>query len=451
MASTHRESASKLALLIEDAAGRTLAVVRDLSDAELEVPPLETVNPLRWELGHIAFFYDAMVLRELGRPSLVMPSGESLYDSFDVAHAERWGLVLPTKSATMDYRHRVRDALIERLDSGDRTPQETYLYTLGALHEDMHGEAICYTRQTLGYAAPASTLETAPDVDDDAAGDVAVPGGTFSFGASREEPFVFDNEKWAHEVEVAPFRISRTAVDNASFLAFVEDDGYLDPRLWSRQGWLWRRRLGRRHPRYWERSAGGWLERRFDLLVPLAPHKPVCHVSWFEADAFSRWAGRRLPTELEWEVAALGEPGPDGALAAHKRRYPWGDGAPSPAHGNLDAVRAETVDVRAHAAGDSAFGCRQMLGNVWEWTADAFYPFPGYVVDTPYREYSAPWFGYRKVLRGGAWATRTRLARPGYRNFFTPDRDDVLAGFRTCAANPRSGADPDWFKSARVL
>ncbi len=453
MAVTHCEDANALAALVEDAAARTDRVTRDLSDAQLEVPPFDTVNPLRWEIGHLAFFYDSMVLRELGRPSLVMPAAETLYDSFDVAHTERWGLVLPTRSATWDYKKRVCDALVERLDAGLRSPTETYLYWLGALHEDMHGEAIAYTRQTLGYAAPVANGPSPPaPAEGDASGDVAIPGGTFAFGASSDEPFVFDNEKWAHEVEVEAFSISKCVVDNAAFLSFVQDGGYSDPRVWSRAGWLWRRRLGRQHPRYWQRTSDGWLERHFDRLVPLEPHRPACFISWFEADAFSRWAGRRLPTEVEWEVAALGSLDDDGKLGSKRRRYPWGDAAPQPAHANLDARQTATVDVDAHPAGDSAFGCRQMLGNVWEWTADAFYPFPGYIVDHPYREYSAPWFGYHKVLRGGAWPTRTRLARPGYRNFFMPDRDDVVAGFRTCAAvRPARGADPDWFKTARVL
>jgi iron(II)-dependent oxidoreductase len=457
---THQADASELAALIEDALARTLAVTDDLSDAQFEVPPLDTVNPLRWELGHIAFFYDSMVLRELGRPSLVMPTAETLFDSFDVAHAERWGLSLPTRSATSTYQQRVRDALIERLDAGTRTMEETYLYWLGALHEDMHGEAIAYTRQTLGYAPPPchgarhtdlGPTESGP-TESPSTDEVAIPGGLFSLGATGAEPFVFDNEKSAHEVHVEPFHISRYAVDNGSYLAFVEDGGYADPRLWSRAGWSWRRGHGRSQPRYWQRSSHGWLERHFDRLVPLEPLRPVTHVTWFEADAYCRWAGRRLPTELEWEVAAIGQPDGSGGLSQEKRRFPWGDAPIEAHHANLDARSNRTTNVRAFSAGDSAFGCRQMLGNVWEWTADAFYPYPGYLVDHPYREYSAPWFGYHKVLRGGSWATRARLARPGYRNFFLPTRDDVIAGFRTCAATPNiTGADPDWFKTARVL
>ncbi len=156
-------------------------------------------------------------------------------------------------------------------------------------------------------------------------------------------------------------------------------------------------------------------------------------VTWFEAEAWCRWAGRRLPSEAEWEAAAIGQPVPDGLrLADVRRRWPWGDAAPTPAHANLDYAFDGPVDVAACADGDSAFGCRQMIGNVWEWTASDFLPFAGFAAD-PYKDYSQPWFGTRKVLRGGCWATSARIARPAYRNFFTPDRNDVFAGFRTCA------------------
>ena len=178
----------------------------------------------------------------------------------------------------------------------------------------------------------------------------------------------------------------------------------------------------------------GWLRKDFDSWLPLEEHAPVIHVGWHEAQAFCNWAGRRLPTEAEWETAASAEPAASGdGLSETKRRYPWGNEQPTSEHANLDLTRLACADVAAFPAGDSAFGCRQMLGNVWEWTADAFYPFPGFVIDLPYKEYSAPWFGYPKVLKGGAWATSSQLARNGYRNFFEPSRRDVFAGFRTCA------------------
>jgi iron(II)-dependent oxidoreductase len=155
----------------------------------------------------------------------------------------------------------------------------------------------------------------------------------------------------------------------------------------------------------------------------------VLHVNWHEAEAYCRWAGRRLPTEAEWELAAAG--GLDGS----KRRFPWGEERPTPELANLDWRALGCVDVAAFPAGDSVFGCRHMIGNVWEWTASDFLPYPGFVAD-PYKEYSAPWFGTHKVLRGGCWATRSRLLRNTWRNFYLPDRRDVWAGFRTCASRP---------------
>lgn len=253
-------------------------------------------------------------------------------------------------------------------------------------------------------------------------------------GGTPQLPFVFDNEKWAYPVLVAPFRMAKAAVTNAEFAGFVDERGYTRRELWSYEGWRWRIRSEAEHPAYWRRRESNWQRRHYDAWVELEPHHPVVHVNWYEAEAYCNWAGRRLPTEPEWELAASAAPGVDGnGIQPGKRRYPWGDTPPTPHQANLDGARLGCLDVAALPQGDSAFGCRQMIGNVWEWTASPFYPFPGYIVDHPYREYSAPWFGDQKVLRGGCWATRARLIRNTYRNFFTPERRDVFAGFRTCA------------------
>ncbi len=235
-------------------------------------------------------------------------------------------------------------------------------------------------------------------------------------------------------VELQAFRISRAAVTNAEFAAFVEDGGYRNHSLWTADGWAWREQEAADRPAYWlPKSTDGWTWRRYDSIEPLAPHEPVAFVNWFEADAWCRWAGRRLPTEMEWEAAALGEPDAgNNRLSSVKRRWPWGLSPPDRNRANIDHWSTGPVDVAACTDGDSAFGCRQMIGNVWEWTASTFLPFGGFSPD-PYADYSQPWFGTRKVLRGGAWATHTRLANARYRNFFTPDRRDVIAGFRTCA------------------
>jgi iron(II)-dependent oxidoreductase len=296
----------------------------------------------------------------------------------------------------------------------------------------MHGEALLYTRQTLAYPAPRleRPLVAAPG-GGALTGDVEIPGGTFQLGAAPTAPFAFDNEQQAHPVAIAPFRLARAPVTEAEFAAFAEDGGYARRELWGDDGWRWRTGAAATCPVYWQRDAAGrWSVREFDRWRPLAPHRPVLHVNWFEASAYCRWAGRRLPTEAEWELAAAG-PCPDDA--ARKRRYPWGNEA-SAACAHLDATSLHCADTAAFAAGDGPFGCRQMLGNVWEWTASTFGPYPGFRAGV-YREYSEPWFGTRKVLRGGCFATSSRLVWNTWRNFFTPDRSDIFAGFRTAATD----------------
>jgi iron(II)-dependent oxidoreductase len=298
----------------------------------------------------------------------------------------------------------------------------------------MHVEALAYTRQTLGYAAPENLGRPAARGAGDWSGDVEIPGGAWWLGSSPNDGFVFDNEKWQHQVAIAPFRIAKSPVTNAEFAAFVEGGGYRNPEFWCPEGWTWRMRANVERPLHWlEKDGGGWIRRRYGVPAPLPPHAPVIFVNWYEAQAWCRWAKRRLPTEAEWEAAALGEPASDrSCLAERKRRWPWGEEPATPDHANLGFAFDGPLDVAGYVAGDSAFGCRQMIGNVWEWTASNFVPFAGFAAD-PYADYSQPWFNARKVLRGGSFATSARIARPGYRNFFTPDRNDVLAGFRTCA------------------
>lgn len=431
--------ASELVGLVRDARARTLELVADLDDAQLVVPLLEIVNPFRWELGHSAFFYDVFLLRVLDRTEPVMEGGDDFYNSFTVDHDDRWSLPLPSREETQAYLRRILELAVGRLNSHEPSAEETYLYLNAVHHEDMHGEAFTYMRQTLDYPEPQIAIAPAGFAPDEVGGgplpgDVEIPGATFQLGATPDLPFVFDNEKWAHPVDIPPFKIARAPVTNAEFAGFAESGGYLRRELWSRQGWVWRTKTGAQHPIYWTRGGKGWLRRHFNRLVPLEEHAPVVHVNWYEAEAYCNWAGRRLPAEAEWEMAASAAPARNGAgIEEGKRRYPWGDAPPSPDRANLDSRHLGCVDVGAFPLGDSAFGCRQMIGNVWEWTASPFYPFPGYLVDFPYREYSAPWFGYRKVLRGGAWATRYRLANNNYRNFFQPYRNDIFAGFRTCA------------------
>ncbi len=431
--------AADLVQAVQDARQRTHALVQDLTDEQLAVPKLDIVNPIIWELGHITFFYDVFVLRVLGSDRFLLPGAEDMYDSFKMHHEDRWRLPLPSNKETLSYMDRVLNRVVNRLESHEPDPRETYLYLLSVLHEDMHDEAFTMVRQTLNYPQPQlSYLPSIPDSarssDNSYLGDVQIPGGTFQLGAGSDTPFLFDNEKWSHPVEILPFSIGRAPVTGGQFAEFVDDHGYQRKELWSTEGWVWRSKAAATQPVYWKKQGNSWVQRQFDQWIPLATNVPVMHVNWFETEAYCRWAKRRLPTEAEWDLAASAEPTPDGkGITQRKRRYPWGNEPPTTDRANLDSRHLGCVDVGAFPAGDSAFSCRQMVGNVWEWTESSFYPFPGYLVDWPYREYSAPWFGTRKILKGGAWATRSRLACNSYRNFFEPFRRDVFAGFRTCA------------------
>ena len=346
----------------------------------------------------------------------------------------------------------VRDRVIDLLQKRGLDDELTYFVLLSVFHEDMHTEAFTLARQFCEYPPPQFTNGApvraeheprAPGPGDSKqteppqsfiGTDVAIPGGRFPLGAGGHEPFVFDNEKMGHVLEVRPFAIATTPVTQAQFAGFVDEDGYQRSELWSVEGWRWRGSDSPEHPIYWRRG-NGWERRYFDDWRPLEPDLPVIHVNWYEAEAFCRWAGRRLPTEAEWELAATGCPKGDVSLpTARKQRFPWGDDPAHPTRANLDWGRTECVSVLSCQEGDSPYGCRQMIGNVWEWTASEFLPYPGFEPG-PYKEFSQPWFGTHKVLRGGGGATRSRLLRNTWRNFYKPDRRDVWSGFRTCAVD----------------
>jgi len=410
--------------LLEAARARTLNMVAELAPAQWLGPRLDIVNPPLWEVGHLGWFEEHWCLLQ-GRDhgASLLQGADALYDSAKVPHQQRWTLPLPDAGQTLRYLDTVRSAVLERLE---RDAGVNYFAQLSAFHEEMHCEALTYTRQTLGYAAPRGTA--VPVAGSAWGGDVEIPGGRFMLGAVDHGDFVFDNEKWGHRVDVRPFRMARAPVSNAQFAEFVEAGGYQQRDCWSSAGWNWRESMKAEAPRYWQRSGSGWHIRIFDQVEPLNEHEPVVHVSWHEAEAWCRWAGRRLPTEAEWEFAAATAPGKIDC----KRRYPWGDQPADASAANLFGAAGRCLPVNACAAGDSGWGLRQMLGNVWEWTADWFQPYPGFLRD-PYAEYSEPWFGNHKVLRGGCHATRATLMRNTWRNFYTPGRTDVYAGFRSCA------------------
>ena len=408
-----------------DARNYTLALYAHLTPEQREVPYLRVVNPPVWELAHVGWFQEFWCLRyREGHAPLASrwPDCDPILNSALIPHAQRWQLRQLVWDDVLIYlQHELEDTL-RALDRS--TPAQRYFFQLALYHEDMHGEALLMTLQTVSLPGPRLPGPVLPrPVTEGSGGEVEFAGGRFALGSEPGPDFVFDNEKWAHEVEIAPFAISAAAVSNAEFLRFVEEDGYARRELWSEDGWRWREQSQLDAPRYWRKSAGRWLMRRFDRWEPLCDNDPVMHVNAHEAEAYCRFVHRRLPTEAEWEFAAR-------AGWSGGERFPWGDALGNDGRANLNGLYAAPVPVWALPESDSALGLRQMLGNVWEWTSTPFRPYPGFTPD-PYAEYSQPWFGDHRVLRGGGFATRARLVHNRWRNFYTPDRGDIFAGIRT--------------------
>ncbi len=424
-----------IALLIEDLKNtrqRTLELVDGLDQQQIIGPQLDTVNPLLWEIGHVAYFYELWTLRHRDGAASFLSNADELYDSINIAHADRWSLPLLSLHETKTYMQQVLDAVINRLQKGRAEDQDIYLTRYAVFHEDMHTEAYTYSRRTLNYPAPILSNAELNDKAYNAGslnGDVDIRGGEYELGANRNSSFCFDNEKWSHPITVNLFSIARAATSYQQYAEFVDDGGYSKASLWDEAGWNWLQKNRVTKPDGWKKDdEGNWLIKHFDQWHAMHPHAAVAHVNWYEASAWCRWANRRLPTEAEWELAASGHPD----NINEKRLYPWGNDEPTEKHVNMNSRAMRTIDVGALADGDSAFGCRQMLGNVWEWTADTFNPYPDFVADM-YGDYSQPLFGQTKVLRGGAWTTRSRMIRNTWRTYYGPDRNDVFSGFRSCA------------------
>lgn len=411
---------------LENTHERIMQLFVDLDDSQLAVPYERGINPPVWELGHSAFFYEFFLLRKFENPEPVMPGFDEIWDSFEIHHRSRWkpGMV-PEKSETFEYYHRILDSVRSIVNSPGLSEEAFYLAKYGIFHQNMHLESLIWARQTLGYPVPQSFVS--PEIEGRVLPDrneVEIPGGSYHIGIAHDAPFFsFDNERPGFEKEIESFTIDRHLVSNESFLEFVSDPGgYQNVDNWSFGGAQWLEDHDEKPgcPRYWSQVDGQWVEHFFDQVIPLDPWRPVLHVTFWEAEAYCNWAGRRLPDEFEWEAAARGTDG---------RLYPW-KGEMDSSLVDMDGIALGQLPVDALTGGQTESGCLQMLGTAWEWTTSQYLPYDGFVMDM-YPYMSTLQFGDHKTTRGGSCATSSCLIRSTYRQAYFPARSDAFTGFRT--------------------
>ncbi|NJQ02621.1 ergothioneine biosynthesis protein EgtB [Streptomyces zingiberis] len=426
----------RLAALLTTARDRTALLTSCVGDPDLTAQHSPLMSPLVWDLAHIGNYEEQWLVRAVGRQEALRPDLDSVYDAFEHPRAERPSLPLLPPGEARRYVTEVRTRALDVLDrsrlEGEALTEAGFVFGMIAQHEQQHDETMLITHQL--RRGPAALH--APDPPPAPAGaaslpaEVLVPGGPFTMGTSTE-PWALDNERPAHRREVPPFLIDTHPVSCGAYLRFIEDGGYEDPRWWDPRGLAHVRATGLSAPLFWRREGREWVRRRFGITEPVPLDEPVLHVSWYEADAWARWAGRRLPTEAEWEKAARLDP-----ATGRSRRYPWGDADPAPHHANLGQRHLRPAPLGSYPDGASPLGVWQLIGDVWEWTASDFLPYPGFRA-FPYREYSQVFFGpEHKVLRGGSFAVDPVACRGTFRNWDLPVRRQIFAGFRTARDLP---------------
>jgi gamma-glutamyl hercynylcysteine S-oxide synthase len=427
--------AEEIASLLAEARTRTLLLVGAVTDEDLRLQHDRLMSPIVWDLGHIGHFEEVWLRENIRSRDTGSEGLEGIYNPFENPRAVRGELPLPSLPECRAYLTDVRRAVLDEiqnlpLDGGTPLLTDGFVFRMVLQHEYQHNETILQTLQLKeGDRYPAPRQLAAPTADPNApeAGSMLrFPGGRVVLGTD-DRSVAYDNERPAHGVDLPPFFIDAHPVTNTEYAAFIEADGYADPDHWSEAGWAWKEEAGLEGPKYWSRSGASWRERVIDREMDLDPARPVCHVCYWEAEAYAKWAGKRLPTEAEWEAAASWDPETGTA-----RVYPWGDEPPTPTRANLDALVFETTPVGSYPTGRSPLGCWDMLGNVWEWTSTGFHGYPGYET-FPYPEYSEVFYGDEyKVLKGGAWATRFGAVRNTFRNWDYPIRRQIFSGIR-CA------------------
>ncbi|MFD7540977.1 ergothioneine biosynthesis protein EgtB [Streptomyces sp. NPDC059819] len=411
------------------ARARTGTLTSTVDDHELTSQHSPLMSPLVWDLAHIGNQEEQWLLRAVAGQDAIRPEIDSLYDAFEHPRAARPTLPLLAPAEARRYAADVRGRALDVLEStplrGGPLTDAAFAFGMIAQHEQQHDETMLITHQLRSGPVALTAPEPPTGATDGLPAEVLVPGGPFTMGTSTE-PWALDNERPAHRRAVSAFHLDTTPVTCGAYLRFMADGGYREERWWEPAGWAMVREHALDAPLFWRQEGGQWLRRRFGVTEPVPLDGPVLHVSWYEADAYARWAGRRLPTEAEWEKAARHDP-----ASGRSRRYPWGDGDPTAAHANLGQRHLRPASAGAYPEGQSPLGVRQLMGDVWEWTSSDFLPYPGFVA-FPYREYSEVFFGPgHKVLRGGAFSVDEVACRGTFRNWDLPVRRQIFAGFRT--------------------
>jgi len=420
----------EIASLLTDARERTLLLISGLSDDDLHRQHDPLMSPIIWDVGHIAHFEELWLTQNLDGP-IEFSEMPGLYNPFEHPRATRASLALPTLSQMMMRLEEIRSRVLNRLetvefDEGNALLRDAYVYHMVLQHEYQHNETILQTLQLKKgepYVAPRA--RTFPAAQPARGSMVAFPGGRVTIGTD-DKSAAYDNERPRHEIELLPFLIDRDPVTNDRYLEFMTDGGYDREDFWSEGGRRWLAESKAISHKHWNRDGDHWTSRTMDLARPVDPARPVCHVCYYEAEAFAKWDGKRLPSEFEWEAAASWD-----AASGHARAFPWGEAADAKL-ANIDQLSFDTAPAGTFARNVSPIGCRGMIGDVWEWTSSDFHGYPGFQ-SFPYKEYSEEFFGSDyKVLMGGSWATRPGAIRNTFRNWDYPIRRQIFSGFR-CA------------------
>jgi iron(II)-dependent oxidoreductase len=426
---------SRIAGELDRCRSRTALLADSVDDDDLVRQHSPIMSPLVWDLAHVGNQEELWLVRDVGGREPVRGDIDPLYDAFRHPRGERPRLPLLGPSEARGYVTTVREKVLDLLD---RVPLEGrplvdggFAFGMIVQHEQQHDETMLATHQL--RAGPAVLDAPAPPpAAGTVAGEVLVPGGRFAMGTSTE-PWALDNERPAHEVDLPAFVIDAAPVTNRQYAAFIADRGYDDPRWWTPEGWAHRTGAGLVAPMHWVRDGDGWACTEFGRTRAVAPEEPVVHVCFHEARAYAAWAGRRLPTEAEWEKAARYDP-----ATGRSRRYPWGDQDPTARHANLGQRHLRPAPVGGYPDGASPLGVHQLIGDVWEWVDSDFLGYPGFT-PFPYREYSEVFFGPdHKVLRGGSFGTDPAACRGTFRNWDLPIRRQIFSGIR-CARDPLPG------------